>query len=176
MIRDRERARATVVAVAEASGRDVSVEMVDAAAADEHRRYSIYLDLLSHAPVERQRAVVTAILTDPDPAMRESVLVRVIDDLVRAVSPIEFFTWASSVDDLLRQSSLLERRIQEAVLAKQIEAGETPSSEQLLRSSDWLQRIACEVATSSSVLGVLANGGRTKRIRSSAERRLRSRS
>lgn len=176
MNRDREDTRAAVLAVVAASRRDMADAEIEAAAADEHLRYSIYLDVLSDAPSATWTGIVAAILTDPDSAMRESVLARVIDDLMRTASPVEFLAWVECVRDLLRSSSFLDRRVQEATLLKQIEAGGTVSPDRLLGSSAWLQRLLSEVATSSAVLGVLANGGSTKRIRSSAARRLQSRS
>lgn len=143
------------------------------AATDEHARYRLYSEALRDASPAVEREIVLAVLSDPDVAMRESALGTYVDHRAgRSQSPAEFDEWARSIGELLT-APYLARRLAEWRLLKLLEAGESADPRELIESSDWLQRRITETAgVREDILRVLAQSGRSRRIRAAAQRRI----
>jgi hypothetical protein len=174
MTRDKEAARHALVGFFAAVGRDVPDDSFAVASADEHTRYALYMQALSDISPSHDRSAISAILSDPDEAMRESVLVHFVDKRAQILSPRDFLEWGASMSDLVGSSPFLLRRLEESGLLKQAELGSFLSENQVLESSDWMQMKLIEVTRSSTMLNLLARRGRTKRIRQAASTRLSS--
>jgi hypothetical protein len=173
MARSDEAAREALTTVAAASANALPEDEIESALSDEHVRYAIYVNALRGASPSVERDVISAVLTDPDSAMRESALVSYLDDRVpRMRSPHEIGQWVARVGDLFTQSAFLASRLQEWELLKRVEAGEEVPDLELLDSSDWFQRKLSDAPAPASVLRLLAERGRTRRVRAAARRRL----
>jgi len=165
--------RDNLVSVLEILGRH---EDLDELALDEHRRYALYSEALMAVAPDRERQLLASVVEDPDKAMRESVIVKHIDRLAaRRVSLADFAGWYQPLRDLLDAASSARLRGDEWLIAKRLdEAGGNTANEDINAWSDWLQRKLSAEASSRAVLALLAESGRTRRIRSAAQRRLQS--
>jgi hypothetical protein len=173
MTRPNSTIREALTAVASARRLDLSYGEFERAARDEHVRHAIYLDALHNAPSEVERDVIAGVLYDPDLAMRESVLASHFDDVaLRMGSVEEFEEWADRIGDLFADSPFLWSRLHEWKLLRRVEAGMGISERELMDSSDWLQRRLSDTSVRPAVLRLLAEHGRTKRVRATAQRRL----
>jgi hypothetical protein len=139
---------------------------------DEHLRFALYNDALSSAAPEVARELLEAILADRDRAMAESSVAMYIDRMGETSTTDSFELWTASQQGIFDASPFLNRRIQEWRLRRAARDGTFVDASDLVGSSDWLQRAVSEEATSTELLEVLANQGRTKRIRATASRRL----
>jgi hypothetical protein len=126
--------------------------------ADEHVRYSRYLDALAAG-----HDLVDAVLADPDRAMAEATIVKEMDRRA-ALSPLALDNLADDFPD----HPFLSRRLAEWRLFFALDR----STVGLLEASDWLQRMAVAKTGSTAALELLAEHGRTRRIRADALRRL----
>jgi hypothetical protein len=75
--------------------------------------------------------------------------------------------------EITTEREFLARRLREWTLLRSITVGEPWSSEEVTTGSDWFQRKAVETLPSPAVLTLLAEAGRTRRVRTDASRRLR---
>lgn len=146
---------------------------IESLRADEHLRHQLYVDALSRAQPDRVRQVLAIVSRDPDRAMAEAAVVRCLDDAgSRLKTAGEYRRWYGAFNDLVRELEFARKRAHEWLLFKELQEGSDASSEQILESSDWLQRKLSAETTSTMALEVLAGDGRTKRIRHAATRRL----
>ncbi|MBO0913959.1 hypothetical protein [Streptomyces laculatispora] len=77
--------------------------------------------------------------------------------------------------EISAEREFLARRLREWTLLRSIAVGEPWGSEEVTTGSDWFQRKAVETLPSPAVLILLAETGRTRRVRADASRRLRQR-
>jgi hypothetical protein len=142
---------------------------------DEHRRWTLYLEAFAVVPEEQERELLKAVLDDPDRPMRDSAVGTYVDNVATTLSSRgQMSDWLSSIQDLLALSPFASRRAEEWLLVKDAEEGnDARVISELPSGSDWLQRKLSEESTSEEILSVLSTEGRTKRIRSTAEKRKR---
>ncbi|MDF9811955.1 hypothetical protein [Streptomyces sp. SPB162] len=141
----------------------------------EHRRFTRYLTALDTVTETDEAKLVAAVLRDADATMAQSAVVRHIDQrAARLLTDPRFTTWAHTLTGVIAERDFLTRRLQEWTLLRAIALGETWASEELTSASDWCQRTAAtgQLATSPEALILLAEHGRTRRVRNAATRGL----
>lgn len=142
---------------------------------DEHLRFARHLEALALVDGEGEAELVAAVLRDPDPVMAESAVARHLDrraaELVSS-SGQRFEDWVRAMAAEVNGRAFLDRRLGEWALLRSIAVGGPWSPEEVIAASDWFQRKAAETVASPEVLSVLADKGRTRRVRAAAGRRL----
>ncbi|WP_205624210.1 hypothetical protein [Amycolatopsis vancoresmycina] len=134
----------------------------------EHERYARYLLEFANVSDDDEPELVRAVLTDPDRVMAESAVVRHLD--LRAAALLAghgFPAWAARMGALVLDHRFPAQRLREWVLLRAITHDEGWLASELTSASDWLQRRACAVP---AALTVLAEHGRTRRVRTAARR------
>ena len=117
-------------------------------------------------------ALLAELIADPDRIMAESVLTSLVDSRAeRLGSAASFAAWAEPVLGAVDADGFIARRVREWSLFKVLQSGEAVDRAALAASSNWLQRKVVEEADSATVLAVLGETGRTKRIRNLAKTR-----
>ncbi|MFI9811240.1 hypothetical protein [Saccharothrix variisporea] len=146
---------------------------VDVAAGvhDEHVRHEVYLRVLADATPPDDLPIIARVLDDPDQVMAVSAVVRHLDRM--GESHPDFDTWADAVLPVLGGREFPTRRVAEWLLYRDLAAGGEPDQDRLREASDWLQRKIADNVTSPVVLEVLAEVGRTKRVRNTAKSKIR---
>ena len=143
---------------------------------DEHQRFSRYLNELAVVRDEDEADLVTRILRDSDTTMAQSAIVRHLDrQAAQLLTDKGFTAWARAMAEISAEREFLARRLREWTLLRSITMGEPWGSEEVTTGSDWFQRKAVETVPSPAVLTLLAEAGRTRRVRADASRRLRQR-
>lgn len=143
---------------------------------DEHQRFARYLHELAVVRDEDEADLVTRILRDPDTTMAQSAIVRHLDRRAALLLTDDGFTaWARAMAEISAEREFLARRLRAWTLLWSITVGEPWDSEEVTTGSDWFQRKAVEILPSPAVLTLLAEAGRTRRVRADASRRLRQR-
>lgn len=141
----------------------------------EHYRYRHYLRALEQVSEADEAALVASVLRDPDTAMAQAAVNRHIEcraaDLLTGAA---FTAWARGLAPLVDGSPFLSGRLREWTLLRAVALDEPWTAEELIGASDWFQRTAsvAEVVTSPEALDLLAERGRTRRVRNAASRRL----
>jgi hypothetical protein len=136
---------------------------------DEHVRFAAYLDKLQQVADADEVDLVSRVLTDPDQTMAQSAVLRHLDRRAADLYPEPAYEhWARGMDQVVNDSPLLTQRLLEWSLFRAIALKLSWHLEDLLAASNWLQlRIAAE--TNARALEILAEAGRTKRIRNTAK-------
>ncbi|MBP8536001.1 hypothetical protein [Streptomyces sp. MK37H] len=159
---------------------------VDDAVADEHVRSSVYQRVVSVTASsrsrDRDRAIVATILRDPIEMVSKTAVVDLLDRIARKVTgPAEFRQWSAEllpeIDQLKTEGNreFIRRRIHDWLFYLSIEDGHMPTSAELAKVTDWMQRFLAEHSTSLAVLALVAESGSTKKIRNIAKNRAGSR-
>lgn len=159
-------------------GRGMQIQQVrEGAAPPEHWRYERHLASLAMARGEAAEAeAVAAVLRDPDPVMAESAVVTHLNRrAARLLDGEEFPRWARAMTTVLAGRAFPERRLREWTLLKAVTQHEPWAAAELAAASDWCQRTAARIMTSSEALSLLAASARTRRVRNAAAERLRRR-
>lgn len=137
----------------------------------EHERYARYLLELANVADDGEPDLVRAVLTDPDQVMAESAVVRHLDLRAAALLPDPGFpAWADRLGALVADHRFPARRLREWVLLRAITRDEDWRESDVTSASDWLQRRACAEPAAPAALAVLAQRGRTRRVRAAALR------
>ncbi|GAB2808357.1 hypothetical protein [Streptomyces daliensis] len=155
---------------------------VEEAVADEHVRSAAYQRVVSVAASSRSRdgdrAVVATILRDPVELVSKTAVVALVDRVaVKAGGPAEFRRWwAGLLPEIGRLETVawrefLRRRVHDWLFFLSVGDGHVPSSEELARVTDWMQRLLAETSSSLAVLAVLAECGNRKKTRNIARSR-----
>jgi hypothetical protein len=142
----------------------------------EHSRFARYLKALETVTEPDEVELVAAVLRDEDVAMGQSAVVRHIDRrALHLMTDSRFTVWAEGLTAVIAERDFLTRRLREWTLLRAIALGEPWVPEELVTASDWCQRRATtgEVATSPGALHLLAEHGRTRRVRNAAAHLLR---
>jgi len=142
----------------------------------ERRRFARYLHALEAVAETDEADLVAAVLRDRDAAMAESAVGRHMDRRASQLLTVPAFTgWAHAMAEVIAERDFLTRRLREWSLLRSIVLGEPWAVEKVTGASDWFQRLATttQIVSSPDALRMLADHGRTRRIRNAASRRLR---
>lgn len=135
---------------------------------DEHIRFAAYLDELRQVGDGDEADLVIRVLGDPDRTMARSAVLRHLDRRSAALLLGSAYEgWARDIAPLLIGHPLLTARLREWSLLRAITLKRAWHPADLLASSNWLQLKAAE--SSAEAAEILAEGGRTRRIRNSAK-------
>ncbi|MFF8594473.1 hypothetical protein ACF061_24070 [Streptomyces sp. NPDC015220] len=131
----------------------------------EHLRFAAHLSRLAQVTAAEETSVISAVLSDPDQVMARSAVLRHLD--LRAdrlhLDPT-YQPWQESMAHTIARHPFLARRLREWTLFRAIVLKQSWSPDALLASSDWLQRKVA-AASNAHAVEVLAERGRTKRVR-----------
>ncbi|MGW2371630.1 hypothetical protein [Kitasatospora sp. NPDC001683] len=141
---------------------------------DEHLRLARYRREFARAAPEEVAGLVARVLADPDRAMASGAVCEYLDRrAAELLTEPAFPAWCRELAQAVSADGFARRRLDEWALLRAMELDEPWEERQLLAASNWLQLQAAESASAGSCLGVLAAGGRTRRIRTTAAARLR---
>lgn len=148
---------------------------MDASEPPEHARYRQYLQALAQVSDEMELAMVREVLTDEDSAMARSAVIRHMErrsaELLREPG---YSAWEQGLAHAVSGHPYLVKRLREESLFRAIEL-DLPWTEMALKeSTDWLQRLVSHVSTSPKALAILAESGRTRRVRNAAALKIKS--
>jgi hypothetical protein len=140
---------------------------------DEHQRFHRYLRQLADVCQEDEAELVRMILRDPDEVMAQSAVARHLDRRAhQLLTDPGFGDWFHAMAAEVGEREFLVRRLYEWMLLRSIAVNAPWRSEDVLAASDWFQRTAVQILTSPAALRLLAGDGRTRRVRTAADRRL----
>lgn len=144
----------------------------------EHRRFACYLQALEAVAEADEADLVAAVLRDQDTTMADSAVGRHLDR--RAVDLLTgpaFTAWARTMTGVIADRDFLTLRLREWTLLRTIALGKPWAAEDLTSASDWFQRMATtlQIVASPEAFRLLAERGRTRRVRNAASRRLQHR-
>ncbi|MGW3724581.1 hypothetical protein [Streptomyces sp. F001] len=141
----------------------------------EHRRFAHYLHALQTVAEANEADLLAAVLRDEDATMANSAVGRHLDRRAADLLTDPAFTaWAQTMAQVVDQRDFLTSRLREWSLLRTLALGEPWAAEELTDASDWLQRMAAttQIVTAPQALRLLAQRGRTRRVRTAASRRL----
>lgn len=165
--------RADLAALFEAAGlTDVDL---DATVADEHARSAAYRRVIAAAVAPSPRDLAAVLARDPEPLTAKTALVNLVDHLA-TTDPSKFQQQAAEIaaetNQLAPQNrEFVRQRLLDWNLWLATENGQTPSVASLSSASDWMQRRLADYSASPQTLALLAEHGRTKKIRNTAANR-----
>ncbi|GAA3797383.1 hypothetical protein GCM10022403_034110 [Streptomyces coacervatus] len=144
----------------------------------EHRRFARYLQALEAVAEADEAGLVAAVLRDQDTTMADSAVGRHLDRRADDLLTGPWFTaWAQTMTEVIADRDFLTLRLREWTLLRTIALGNPWTAEELTGATDWFQRMAAttQIVTSPKALRLLAERGRTRRVRNAASRQLRRR-
>ncbi|AVH54600.1 MULTISPECIES: hypothetical protein [Streptomyces] len=144
----------------------------------EHRRFARYLQALEAVAEADEADLVAAVLRDQDATMADSAVGRHLDRRAAdLLTDPRFTAWAQTMTEVITDRDFLTLRLREWTLLRTIALGNPWTAEELTGATDWFQRTAAttQIVTSPKALRLLAECGRTSRIRNAASRQLRHR-
>ncbi|MFE7662457.1 hypothetical protein [Streptomyces celluloflavus] len=143
---------------------------------DEHVRFAAYLDKLGHVADTNEIDLVSRVLTDPDQTMAQSAVLRHLDRRAAGLYPGPAYEgWAQAMTQATIDHPFLAQRLREWSLFHAITLKLLWQPEDLLASSNWLQ-LKTAAGTNTEAIEILAEVGRTKRVRNTARVGLNHRS
>ncbi|WP_327418926.1 hypothetical protein [Streptomyces sp. NBC_01233] len=119
--------------------------------------------------------LVAEILRDDCVAMAESAVNRHLERrAAHLLTDSGFPSWARTMAEVIGDRPFLSRRLREWTLLRTIALDEPWTAEELTGASDWFQRTAsvAQVVASPVAPALLAEHGRTRRVRNAASRRV----
>ncbi|MER5478707.1 hypothetical protein ABT026_17305 [Streptomyces sp. NPDC002734] len=139
----------------------------------EHRRYAAYRAALGQVGEGAELALVRRVLSDPDEVMARSAVLEHLDRRAAALlTEPGFEAWTETLVEVVGGDAFLARRVEEWRLLRAVVLGRSWGREAVLQASDWFQWRVVAVAAPPEVLRVLAEDGRTRRVRHAAGERL----
>jgi hypothetical protein len=120
---------------------------------------------------------VATIVRDPVDLVAKSAVVELVDAIApKTTDPAAFRAWAATFDPELDhlsagQRAFVRQRVHDWTLYLAIETGHDPTTADLTGVTNWMQRHLAEHSTSRTALALLAETGRTKKIRNVARHR-----
>lgn len=141
---------------------------------DEHIRFAAYLDKLGHVGDPDEVDLVSRVLSDPDQTMAQSAVLRHLDRRAASLGPA-YEEWAQTMSQATIDRPFLVQRLREWSLFRAITLKLLWQPDDLLASSNWLQ-LKTAAGTNTEAVEILAEAGRTKRIRNTARTSLNHRS
>ncbi|MGX1676498.1 hypothetical protein [Streptomyces sp. NPDC055400] len=143
---------------------------------DEHVRFASYLEHLQQAAGADAADLVGRVLTDPDQTMAQSAVLRHLDCQAANLHPGPAYEeWAQAMTQATIDHPFLTQRLREWSLFRAVTLGLPWPPGDLLASSNWLQ-LKTAATTHTEANKILAEAGRTKRIRNTAKTSLNHRS
>ncbi|MER7519131.1 hypothetical protein [Streptomyces sp. NPDC126499] len=139
----------------------------------EHRRFARYLAALETVAEPDEAELVGAVLGDEDSVMAQSAVVRHVDRrAAELLTDARFPAWCRTVSRVVAGRDVLTRRLREWTLLRALALGEPWTPAELTAASDWCQRTAVTgtFPVSPAALTLLAEQGRTRRVRIAATR------
>ncbi|MEU0817742.1 hypothetical protein [Streptomyces mirabilis] len=139
----------------------------------EHGRFACYLQALEAVAEADEADLVASVLRDQDMTMADSAVCRHLDrraaDLLTGPA---FMAWARTMTEVFADRDFLTLRLREWTLLRTIALGKPWAAEDLTSASDWFQRTATtmRLVVSPEALSLLAERGRTRRVRNAASR------
>ncbi|MFE6039895.1 hypothetical protein [Streptomyces sp. NPDC056452] len=143
----------------------------------EHRRFANYLQALEAVAETEEAGLVAAVLSDEDATMADSAVGRHLDRRVTdLLTDPRFTAWARTMTEVIAERDFLTGRLHEWTLLRNIALGKSWADDEITTASDWFQRTAAtmQIVTSPEALRLLAERGRTRRVRNAANHRLRN--
>ncbi|WP_329272099.1 hypothetical protein [Streptomyces pseudovenezuelae] len=135
---------------------------------DEHVRFAAYLDKLEHVADPDEVDLVSRVLTDRDQTMAQSAVLRHLDRRAANLYPGPAYDeWAQTMTQATIDRPFLTQRLREWSLFHAITLELPWQPDDLLASSNWLQ-LKTAAGTNTVAVELLAEVGRTKRIRNTA--------
>ncbi|MFB7597061.1 hypothetical protein [Streptomyces sp. NPDC056160] len=135
---------------------------------DEHARCAAYLDRLGHVADPDEVALVSRVLTDPDQTMARAAVLRHLDRRAAGLyAGPAYEEWAQAMTEATIDHPFLVQRLREWSLLRAVTLKLPWQPDDLLASSNWLQ-LKTAAGTNTVAIEVLAEAGRTKRIRNAA--------
>ena len=138
----------------------------------EHVRFAAYLSALEQVSDADEVDLIREVLTDPDQTMAQSAALPHLDRRANDLCPeAAYEPWATSMAQATATRPFLAQRLQEWALFRAVVLGQPWRPDALLDSSNWLQLKAATTSNTDAVR-LLAERGRTKRIRNTAKTNL----
>jgi len=140
---------------------------------DEHVRLARYRRAFDEVTPADAAALVTRVLTDPHTGMANSAVCEYLDR--RAAELLKdpgYPSWCLDMTGPVAVDDFSKRRLGEWTLLRAMTLSEPWDAGNLLAASNWLQLHTAEKSSAMTPLGILAEGGRTRRIRNIAKSRL----
>jgi hypothetical protein len=135
---------------------------------DEHGRFAAYLEQLQHVAETDEVDLVSGVLSDPDQTMAQSAVLRHLDRRAADLHPGPAYEkWAQAMTGATTDHPFLAQRLREWSLFRAVALKLPWQPDDLLASSNWLQ-LKTAAGTNTEAIEVLAESGRTKRIRNIA--------
>ncbi|MFI0443869.1 hypothetical protein [Actinomadura sp. 6N118] len=141
----------------------------------EHLRFARYVQALEEVTEAEEADLVAAVLRDQDATMADSAVGRHLDRRATQLLTDQTFTsWAQTMAKVIAERDFLTRRLHEWGLLRLIVLGKPWAAEELTGATDWFQRttVTAQIVTDPDALRLLAEHGRTRRIRNAASQRL----
>lgn len=136
---------------------------------DEHERFTAYLQALSQVPDDAELALVAEVLTDPDVVMAQSAVCRHLDRRAGTLLPgPDYMPWAQAMAGVVASRPFLAERLHEWSLFRAVTLSQSWSPDALTGASNWLQLKVATGPGTTEAAAILAEAGRTKRIRNAA--------
>ncbi|WP_329297624.1 hypothetical protein OG410_02860 [Streptomyces sp. NBC_00659] len=140
---------------------------------DEHVRFARYRRAFDEVAPANAASLIARVLTDPDKAMANSAVCEYLDGrAAELLTDPGYPAWCLEMTGPVGVDDFSTRRLNEWTLLRAMTLNEPWDAENLLTASNWLQLRTAEKFSDVTVLEVLAESGRTRRIRNIAESRL----
>ncbi len=140
---------------------------------DEHVRFACYRRAFDKVSDEDAAALVTRVLTDPDAGMANSAVCEYLDRrAAELLTDPGYPSWCLEMTGPVAVDDFSAQRLREWTLLRAMTLDEPWDAETLLAASNWLQLRSAEESSTVTALTILAEGGRTRRIRNIARSRL----
>jgi hypothetical protein len=139
-------------------------------------RFTAYLQALRQIPDDEELALIATVLEDPDATMAQSAVLRHLDRRADTLLQGEdYVPWAQAVAQVLAPRTFLIQRLHEWSLFRAVTLAQPWSLDALTTASNWLQLEIAESPSAIEAAEILAQTGRTKRIRNTARTTLTQR-
>lgn len=144
--------------------------------ADEHLRYQAYKEAVdAKSNIDDVQGLIETLSHDPDRTMASAAATYLVDAAANTIRNLEeFSSWTQKLQLLQEGFEFPQRRAEEWILYKKIQIEQADALDEIQQRSDWVQRKVAAESNSTNALELLAESGRTKRIRSMAQQRLRT--
>lgn len=140
---------------------------------DEHVRFAGYRKAFDEVAPADAAALVAHVLTDADAAMASGAVCEYLDRrAAELLTGSGCSAWRLEMTVAVGRNDFLARRLDEWSLLRAMTVSEPWDVERLLAASNWLQLRTAEESMAVAALEVLAERGRTRRIRNIATSRL----
>ncbi|MFD7324204.1 hypothetical protein ACFV9D_24410 [Streptomyces sp. NPDC059875] len=140
---------------------------------DEHVRFARYRRAFDEVAPPDAAALIAQVLTDPDKGMANSAVCAYLDRrAAELLTDPGYPAWRLEMTGPVGGDDFSTRRLNEWTLLRAMTLNEPWDAENLLAASNWLQLLTAEKSSATTVLEVLAESGRTRRIRNIAGSRL----